>query len=172
MGDGEGYAKGSETHPFSKYSDYGAVLPHIPSLHGRTQPGRLRGKTATISLFCLGLGGTGAGNWATASAHGIGPPLLSGVYPSLASLQSDSVTQRILTLPSISGIGMSTWLPPPFHLLLLLAAAGMLASHTCSWVPLPKQGLWGLFLHPGSARIFRGCLWGSREVNTLRKTIF
>lgn len=56
------------------------ALTHATSLHRRAWPGPPRGKTATTPLSSLELAGTGAGTWATASAHGTGPPLLPHVY--------------------------------------------------------------------------------------------
>lgn len=79
------------------------------------------------------LASTGAGIWATAFAPGTGPPLLPHVctpaWPTFSLVVGPKVSGTPL---DVSGIGMSAWFPSPFHLLLLLAAAGSGASHLCS----------------------------------------
>lgn len=118
--------------PLSKYSDYSACFPpyHFTSREGKAWA--LRRLNCLSSLSCLGLAGTGAGTWTTASAHGTGPPLLPHVCTSAWPTFSLAVGSKASCPPlGISGIGMSAWLLS-LHLLLLLAAAGSGASHLWS----------------------------------------
>ena len=116
--------------PLSKYSDYSACFPpyHLTSQEeGKTWAPW--GQNFLPSLSCFGLAGTGAGTWATASAHGTGPPLLPHVCTPAWPTFSLAVGSKASSTPlGISVTGMSAWLLS-LHLLLLLAAAGSGASH-------------------------------------------
>lgn len=121
--------KAQKHNTLSKYSDYSACFPsyHLTSQEGKAWA--LQRHNCQPSLSCLGLAGTGAGTWATASTQGTGPPLLPQLVctPAWPTFRLAVGPKASRTPLGISGIGMSAWFPSPFHLL-LLAAVGSGAS--------------------------------------------
>lgn len=162
------HAEGSKTHPSASTQTIVPAFPHTTS-----------GTTAN-PLSCLGLAGTGAGTWATASAHG--PPFPHVCTPAWPTFNLALGPKASYTSLGVFGIGMSVWLPSPFHLLLLLAAAGSGASHFWSLgsTALDKGSRTHSCTHPqlGGPRLRAGYLnlgpasWAHRLINTLSVPVF
>lgn len=117
------HAKDSETHPSASSQTTVAGFPHTTSPHRRARPGSHIAKSASplssASLLNCSVGSCGNGL-----------PLVPHVcIPAWPTFSVGVRPKASCSLLSISGIGTSGWILPPFRFFLLSAVTGPGASH-------------------------------------------